>query len=213
MLTEEQIAALRPKWNDYPERRVVVPVYPEARQKRRLKASEQAGLAPEAPGAIPTNAGNPQGITKLWSIHLYSNIPGTAIQRGSPAFAGPALIHSLCGIIRPTDAAGTVYPAQIAYSTSPYTDTDAGASSIKIQGTHLWTSADPYANSASAIPFDTGLITPITPLQNLIPIGIYVTLDRFYLGVRIEGLAAGFSTASIVIRVIENAPPESISWV
>lgn len=213
MLSEEQIAQLRPRWNDYPERRVVVPVYPPLRKKRGLKPDEQAKLAPEEMGALPAGGLSGAPTVRLWSLGLNSNAVATQIRRGSPSFVGPALIHSITGLTTPTNAGGTIQPVQLAYDTNPYTDTDAGATGTKIAGTHLIIASDPYKNAATAIPYNEGIVSNLSGNPVAIPIGAYITLSQFYLGIAIEGAPAGISYAEFLIRIIENAPPESIAWI
>lgn len=211
-LTEQQIELLRPRITEYPERIITPAGYPPARRKRGASLPEQAAIGEEAPGALPSGGLTGAPTVRLWSLQIYSNAAGASVRRGSPAFTGPALLHSITGMLTPTIAAGTIYPVQIAYDSAPYTDSDSGPSSTRLPGTHIAVSADPFNNAATAIPFSEGFTTNITGYPTHIPLGIYVPLDRFYVGVNIQGMAAGISYAQFILRVIENAPPESISW-
>lgn len=213
MLTEEQIAALRPLWNDYPERRVVVPRYPEPRKRRGARIDTGEPPQPEELTAIPAGTMGGGATARLWSVSIFSNVAGASIQRGSPAFIGPALIHSFTGMIAGQPIAGVVHPAQLAYSTTPYADTDVGASGAKLPGTHIATTSDPYANTAQTVRHSEGFSPTLNTVMAYVPFGIYVDLERFYIGLLIEGTAGAQSAWVGILRVIENAPPESIAWV
>lgn len=212
-LTEAQIAALRPQITEYPERRIITPRYPAPRRKRGVPMSEQAALPADEQGALPTGglSGNP--TVRLWTVAINSNAVGSSIQRGSPSFAGPALIHSMTGVINATQVSGVTYPVQVAYDINPYTDSDGGPSAAKLNGTHIAEAADPFINGAGSIPFNDGFISNLSGNPLHIPIGVYVPLDRFYIGIRIQGLAAGQSYANFMLRIIEHAPPDSITWI
>lgn len=212
MRNEELAQALRPLITEYPERRVSVPAYPPARRKRGVSLPEQTALGDEAPGALPAGGLNASMSVVLWSLQISSNTAGVSIRRGSPSFVGPGLVHSFTGFIRSHTTGGVVYPPQLAYADVPYQDTDSGASLTKLSGTHIGLTSDPYSNTPQTVAMGEGFVTENTTPLGFYPIGVYIPLERFYLGVQCQGSAAGQAGWVGIFRIIQNAPPESISW-
>jgi len=212
MRTEAEIAALRPLITEYPEREVVRPLYPPIRRKRGLQLSEQAGIGDDAPGALPSGGLTGGPIARLWSVSLYSSSVGVSIQRSSPSFVGPGLLHSFTGIIRAQSQGSGIHPTQIAYSATPFPNTNVGASFPKLTGTHIVFNSNPYANAAAQALFDEGFLPDQNTQLARIPLGVYIPLDRFYIGLLLQGGALGQAAIVGTFRIIENAPPESISW-
>lgn len=212
MLTEQQIADLKPRWSDYPERRVVVPTYPPPRKRRPTQgggtdAQDDEGLQVLPPGGI---TGAPH--VSLWSLNLYHNVAGTGLRRGSPRFLGPALIHSFHGVFMSRATGGILYPTQVSYAPAPYADSDTLGAFVKLAGTPIAVNADPYQGGAANSASGDGFINASLAAANELPIGVYVTLPEFYIGVSIYVPTAAQVTFDGFFRVIEHAPPESISW-
>ena len=215
MLTEEQIASLRPKWNDYPERRVVVPVYPEARKKRGLKKDEQAQVTEDL-GALPAGGLTGAPNVRHWGLFLQSSTGGsTYFQRGSQRFLGPALIHSFTGYIAIHQPFGTVDPIQITINNAPIGDLNSGALQ-RPPGSPLGeTSSVVWANAVVPVSSPTGFLTNdnFQGGSRVIPIGVYTTIPEFYLGMSMFARNATSIAINGTFRIIENAPPESVGWV
>lgn len=215
MLTEEQIASLRPKWNDYPERRVVVPVYPAARKKRGMKKEDQAQVTDEL-AALPKGGLSGAPNVRLWNLFIQSSAGGSVyFQRGSPRFSGPALIHSFSGILAIHQPSGTVDPMQLTINNAPIGDLNTGALQ-RPPGTPLGeTSSVVWANAVVPVSSPSGFILnqSYSGIPGVIPIGFYTTLEEFYLGFSLFARNATTTAVNGFFRIIENAPPESVGWV
>ena len=214
MLTEEQISLLRPRWNYYPERRAVITAYPPPRRKRGLKGDEQAALAADEPDALPQGGLSGAPTSRIWSVGITTQSAQSYIVRGSPPFTGPALLHSFSGGMDVQFAAAGTAPIQVAYHSAPYSDVNSGATLIKIPGTHVGTPSGALGTGGLVVNLDSGFLLDQGNIsgQMYIPLGIYITLPRFYLGVAVFTTAAVSSMVFGTFRVIENAPPESVGW-
>lgn len=213
-LTEAQIAAMRPHYTEYPERIISAPGYPANRRKRGLKPDEQAALATTEPGALPAGGLSGAPSTKLWSVYLYSATADTYWQRGSPPFDGPGLIHSFVGFADIQQPFGTVDPIQINYAASPIGDVS-GTTNLTLPGTPIGLSSPVvFQNSAVPLSRPTGLALDegFAGGQGVHPLGVYVPLERFYLGVSIFARNNVSNILTGYFRVIENAPPEAVGW-
>lgn len=149
---------------------------------------------------------------RLWSVSVNLAAGATTwVLRGSPRYVGPALIHSFTGII---EAAWTnpVSPVQAAYSASPYDNTN-GTGIVPLQGTPLITNSGAFDTGVLPTTSGLGWAHGASATRESYPIGIYVPLNEFYIGVHLYAPNAIVTRMQGQFRIIENAPPESISWV
>lgn len=214
-LTEVQIAALRPQITEYPERRLILPAYPPARRKRGLKLTEQETIGTEEPGALPAGGLTGAPSVKFWSISLFTNLIGHYIQRGSPRFAGPSLLHSFNGYMIQPASVSPFTPIQITISQSPVPTLDAGSSTSKPPGSPISTPAVRRIAAVPPLTHDSGfaLTNDFTQAPISLPLGIFVSDEEWYVGVGLYADTNGSIGITGVFRVIENVPPESVGWV
>lgn len=210
-LTEAQITALRGSYTEYPERlALTTDLYPQPRRQRRLNLPQGAQAPAAGPDGLPTAPSAFAISTRLWSVYLTHNVANRYNQRGSPAFNGPALIDCFIGAL--DSYVGTPSePFQINYSESPFSDIDSTDPTITLPGTPIGDVSAPFSTTQYTTRRNTGIFLEpgATVTTFRYPIGVYITLPRFYLGVAIAGTLASARELRGYFRIVEGAPPDA----
>lgn len=212
MLTEEQISLLRPHWNDYPERRVVVPVYPQPRRKRGLKGDEQAALAADELSALATDERGSPLTTRFWTVFINDSAANSFIQRGSPRYVGPAMLHSFTGVWAWLPQATPARPIQLTFNSAPIPNSQLATWQMT-PGSPVGDVANSWVNGLGYDPTPpTGLghYQGASPNVTNHPLGIYIPLNEFYLGVSLWGAAATARQLMGTFRIIEGVKPSDV---
>jgi len=204
-LTEAQIAALRPQYTEYPERRIITPVYPAPRKKRGGTKAEQDAMAPNEPGAIPTDITQGAQTARIWSFHLQTANANRSVRATSPRFAGPGWIDFLQGVIT-LDNTGTSRPTwQLSFSDAPGQTGVSATIPLALPGTII---GDPIAATDGLT--DPTIFSGILPegsqqtTDTLHMLGIYVPLKSFHLNIGFQSVVAGTQLIIGYVRLIEN---------